>query len=169
MFSRIRWVPMGLLCAGLMGAGVALAGSNSEHGSLVGFLQGTRDTRTIAPAPAPRATGLGTVRLDDSGMQADDFVIYAHMWQKNTAELGPLGRYQLELVARRLRNTAFPVVIETSHDDKLDMARRDMLISMLGSRGFHEPGRIVVGYSEECNNSGSFGVSQSAHTVNTGR
>jgi hypothetical protein len=149
MFSRSRWFSIGVVCAGLWCAPMVQA---REHGSLANVLQGYCDTRPhIAPGAEPPIALTSTTpdKVENGGTQADDFVVYTHMWQKNSAELGPLGRYQLELIARRLRGVSFPVVIETSHDEKLDMARRDMLISLLGARGFHDPSRVVVAYSEE--------------------
>ncbi|HEV3190461.1 MAG TPA: hypothetical protein VGY54_08185, partial [Polyangiaceae bacterium] len=106
---------------------------------------------TAAPAAAPAqavvATIVAPLKADEMpAAAADDFVIYTHMWQKNKAELGALGRYQLELIARRIKTVNFPVVIEMSHDDKLDSARRDMVISLLGQRGFHDPKRVIVAF-----------------------
>jgi hypothetical protein len=121
-----------------------------EHGSLISFLQVRSDVRTpVATVAAPKVTTTQALKVDDTGLQADDFVIYHHMWQKNGTELGPLGRYQLEMIARRFQSTSFPLVIESSHDDKLDCTRRDMIISLLGSRGFHNPQRVIVASPEE--------------------
>src|SRR5438552_603709 len=84
----------------VVGVPASLAGSNREHGSLVNFIQGIYDTRPHNAPPAESNTPwTAPVQRDDGSMQADDFVIYTHMWQKNSAELGPLGRYQLELIA----------------------------------------------------------------------
>jgi hypothetical protein len=156
MRSLRSWMSIGVACAGIAAAGVAQvaqAGPVREHGCLVTFWQSHFD---MPPQPAPAVAlpataivGITPTKVEEMPAQADDFVIYGHMWQKNSAELGPLGRYQLELIARRLQNVTFPVVIETSHDDKLDAARRDMVISLLGSRGMHDPKRVVVAYSEE--------------------
>jgi hypothetical protein len=138
----------------MAGAGTAQAQPIREHGCLMTLLQGHTDTptpapttvSTAAPPQAVVATAVAPLKAEEMPAVADDFVIYTHMWQKNKAELGALGRYQLELVARRIKTVNFPVVIEMSHDDKLDSARRDMVISLLGQRGFHDPKRIIVAF-----------------------
>ncbi len=163
MISQRSWITMGLLCAGMAAAGTAKAQQIRDHSSLMTFLQGHTDTTTTAPAPALKipsattpvaapsqavvATVVAPLKVDEMpAAAADDFVIYTHMWQKNKSELCALGRYQLELIARRIKTVNFPVVIEMSHDDKLDNARRDMVISLLGQRGFHDPKRVIVAF-----------------------
>ncbi len=143
-----RWLAMGLVGAAMaLGSGVQ-AGSNLEHGCLINFLQGRCDKcAQVAPTTPPAPCCVVRVcKTQYVGAETDDFVIYNHMWQKNTSELGSLGRYQLDLIARRLAAVPAPVVIETARDDKLDAARRDMVISLLGSRGFTDPKRVIVAY-----------------------
>src|SRR5262249_40280429 len=78
--------------------------------------------------------------------ESDDFVLYNHMWCKGGTDLGPLGRYQLELMAKRLPTVPFPVVIATSKDAALDQARREVVVAQLAAWGFTDPTRVVVAY-----------------------
>jgi hypothetical protein len=48
-----------------------------------------------------------------------------------------------------MRVASYPVIIDSCHDDKLDAARRDTVISLLGSRGFHDTKRVMVACPEE--------------------
>src|SRR5262245_12689100 len=99
--------------------------------------------------PAPPGTYVNKFIEIQSGIaEADDFVLYKHMWFKAGTELGPLGRYQLDLISRRLANVPFPVVIETSKNDNLDQQRREIIASLLAARGFTDPSRVIVAYPQ---------------------
>ena len=97
--------------------------------------------------PAPPGTYVnGVFRVQDTLAEADDFVLYKHMWFRNGIQLGPLGRYQLDLISRRLPTVPFPVVIETSGNDQLDEARRQVIINMMAMRGLSDTSRIIVAF-----------------------
>ena len=97
--------------------------------------------------PAPIGTYLNRfIEIQDANAEADDFVIYKHMWFRGGKELGPLGKYQLDLIAKRLSSVPFPVVIATSKDESLDDARREAITSMLAARGFADATRVIVAY-----------------------
>jgi hypothetical protein len=97
--------------------------------------------------PAPPGTYVNKFIEIQSGIaEQDDFVLYKHMWYKAGTELGPLGRYQLDLISRRLATVPFPVVIETSKNDSIDEQRRDIIVSLLAARGFNDPSRVIVAY-----------------------
>lgn len=97
--------------------------------------------------PAPAGTYVNKFIEIQSGIaEQDDFVLYKHMWYKAGTELGPLGRYQLDLISRRLANVPFPVVIETTKNDSIDEQRRDIIVSLLAARGFNDPSRVIVAY-----------------------
>src|SRR5262245_41595317 len=99
--------------------------------------------------PAPLGTYVNKFIEIQSGIaEADDFVLYKHMWYRAGTELGPLGRYQLDLISRRLANVPFPVVIETSKNDNLDQQRREIIASLLAARGFTDPSRVIVAYPQ---------------------
>src|SRR5689334_17421380 len=50
--------------------------------------------------PAPSGTYVNRwAHLQTSKAQLDDFVIYQHMWYRGGTELGPMGRYWLDLSA----------------------------------------------------------------------
>jgi hypothetical protein len=97
--------------------------------------------------PAPAGTYVNRwFFLQDQKAELDDFVIYQNMWHRGGTELGPMGRYYLDLIANRLPRTPFPIVIETSLDDRLDEARREVLITLLERRGLTDPTRVIVAY-----------------------
>jgi hypothetical protein len=97
--------------------------------------------------PAPPGTYVNKFIEIQSGIaEADDFVLYKHMWYRAGTELGPLGRYQLDLISRRLANVPFPVVIETSKNDSLDEQRREIIVALLAARGFTDSSRVVVAF-----------------------
>lgn len=104
---------------------------------------------TIPPGaqPAPPGTYVnGFIKVQDTLAETDDFVIYKHMWYRGGKELGPLGRYQLDLISKRLAHVPFPVVIATSKNDELDEARREVILNLLSMRGFNDPSRVIVAY-----------------------
>src|SRR5262245_4852589 len=99
--------------------------------------------------PAPLGTYVNKfIEIQTGIAEADDFVLYKHMWYRAGTELGPLGRYQLDLITRRLPNVPFPVVIETSKNDNLDQQRREIIASLLAARGFTDPSRVIVAYPQ---------------------
>jgi hypothetical protein len=97
--------------------------------------------------PAPPGTYVNKfIKIQAGKAETDDFVIYKHMWYRGGTQLGPLGRYQLDLITHRLSTVPFPVVIETNKDDTLDAARRDVIVALLQARGFTDPDRVIVAY-----------------------
>jgi hypothetical protein len=97
--------------------------------------------------PAPPGTYVHKFIEIQSGVaEADDFVLYKHMWYRAGTELGPLGRYQLDSISRRLATVPFPVVIETSKNDSIDEQRREIIVNLLAARGFTDPSRVIVAY-----------------------
>src|SRR5262245_33366191 len=89
-------------------------------------------TIPLAAQPAPAGTYINKyIQIQETKAEMDDFVFYKHMWYKGGTILGPLGRYQLDLMTARLAETPFPVVIETSKNEKLDEQRRDVILALL--------------------------------------
>lgn len=127
-----------LLVAGLLGFGLS-CNAASAGDRCPNIPPGTQ--------PAPPGTYVNKfIHIQAGKAETDDFVLYKHMWFRGGTELGPLGRYQLDLITRRLATVPFPVVIETSKDDKLDADRRDVIVSLLNARGFTDPDRVIVAY-----------------------
>lgn len=81
-----------------------------------------------------------------SKAEADDFVIYNNMWYMGGTTLGPLGKYQLDMIARRLNREPFPVVIATSKDPAVDQARREAVLATLAQVGFADPTRVIIAF-----------------------
>ncbi len=53
--------------------------------------------------PAPAGTYVNRwIFLQDQKAEMDDFVIYQNMWFRGGTELGPMGRYYIDLIANRL-------------------------------------------------------------------
>ena len=97
--------------------------------ALLGIVQAGAKTESIVHLGNPYAGGAATgtyinkiIQIQDSKAEMDDFVIYKHMWYMGGTQLGPLGRYQLDLIAKRLPTVPFPVVVATSKNDGLDEA-----------------------------------------------
>jgi hypothetical protein len=101
--------------------------------------------RSAQPAPAGSYIAR-FIKIQETKAEQDDFVIYKHMWFRGGTELGPLGRYQLEMIMARLPGVPFPVVIETSKNDKLDEQRRQVIVAYLGLRGFGDASRVLVAF-----------------------
>ena len=90
--------------------------------------------RRAQPAPSGTYTNRWAF-LQEQKAELDDFVIYQNQWFRGGTELGPMGRYYLDLIANRMARHPMPIVIETSRDDRLDEARREVLITLLERRG----------------------------------
>jgi len=150
MFSLRHWLLTGCVCAGMTCTSVALAQPCCGHGALGDFLHGYNDPCANIPPgtqPAPPGTYINKLfKIQAAKAEMDDFVIYRHMWLNNGTELGPLGRYQMDLITRRLPTVPFPVVVETAKEDKIDSVRRDVILSLLAPRGFNDPQRVIVAY-----------------------
>jgi hypothetical protein len=151
MLRRHQW-----LCASLLGTGLTLTGpahgQEIEGGTMIGAGPGRVHCdrcANIPPGvqPAPPGTYVNKfIHVQAAKAETDDFVLYKHMWFNGGTELGPLGRYQLDLITRRLPTVPFPVVIETSKDDQLDSQRRGVIVALLRARGFTDPDRVIVAY-----------------------
>lgn len=97
--------------------------------------------------PAPPGTYVNLfIKVQETNAETDDFVIHKHMWYKGGTELGPMGRYQLDQIVRRLPEVPFPVVIATSANDALDEARREVIINCLAARGIADPSRVIIAF-----------------------
>jgi hypothetical protein len=147
------WILPSALC--LLGwAGAARAqhcgwGCGYGHGHGAGSPWHIDNCATIPrrAQPAPPGTYVNRwTHLQETKAEMDDFVLYRHMWHRGGVELGPLGRYQLDMISNRLPGVPFPVVIETSLDDRLDEARREVVLTLLQRRGFEDATRVIVAF-----------------------
>jgi hypothetical protein len=106
---------------------------------------------TIPPGAQPALCGTYVnqfIHIQETKAEMDDFVLYKHMWFRGGTELGPLGRYQIDMIVKRLPGVPFPVVIETSKNESLDNARRETIVTMLAARGLTDKSRIIVAYPQ---------------------
>src|SRR2546430_1489881 len=129
-----------ILSAWMLAAGLALPGlvradgDCSECATRFGRLKRAWCVNNCAnipkgAQPAPAGTYLNRfVEIQTGLAEQDDFVLYKHMWYRGGTELGPLGRFQLDLIAKRLATVPFPVVVATSKNDALDETRRQVVI-----------------------------------------
>jgi hypothetical protein len=101
--------------------------------------------RRAQPAPSGTYTNRWAF-LQEQKAELDDFVIYQNQWFRGGTELGPMGRYYLDMIANRMARHPMPIVIETSRDDRLDEARREVLITLLERRGLRDPSRVIVAF-----------------------
>ena len=133
----------------LLGVSLAVPAARAGEGNNRWYCINNCATIPKGAQPAPLGTYVNKFIEIQSGIaEADDFVLYKHMWYRAGTELGPLGRYQLDLISRRLANVPFPVVIETTKNDSLDQQRRDIIVSLLAARGFSDPSRVVVAFPQ---------------------
>jgi hypothetical protein len=134
----------------LVGLGLALPALISGCASCDG--PGLDRCPSIPPGAMPQPPGAFVQRLDTMQIdkaEADDFVIYKHEWYMGGKELGPYGRYHLQLIARRLPSVPFPVMIQVAEDAALNEARRKAVVQMLQSAGLTDAEqRVVLGYPE---------------------
>lgn len=98
--------------------------------------------------PAP----LGTYVNEHNRRQAekaelDDFVFYNYEFNEEGTALGPAGCRHVIQVAMRLKgNAPFPVIIESTGFDKIDQARRALIVSRLGTAGVADADqRVMIG------------------------
>lgn len=107
---------------------------------------------SIPPGFMPQPNGTYVRRIQDAQSmkaEADDFVIYKHEWYLGGTELGPYGRYHLQLIAHRLPMVPFPVVIQTTVDAKLNELRRAEIVKALTAAGLVDvEQRVIVGFPE---------------------
>ena len=96
MTHRLRLIQAGLLGAALAFPAAATAG---DKGGKCGKGWLSVDNCATIPKgalPAPNGTYVNAfIKVQETNAEADDFVIYKHMWFRGGKELGPLGRYQL--------------------------------------------------------------------------
>lgn len=81
--------------------------------------------------------------------EADDFVFYRNEFYMDGSQLGPYGQYHARLVATRLNQVPFPVLIQAVPDARLNEQRRQTVIAALKRAGYDdiEP-RVIVGFPE---------------------
>jgi hypothetical protein len=147
MKRKYRWFHAWILGAGLALPGAAQAGDGCCGCGRPWFH--IDNCATVPPGAQPVLAGTyidNFIRIQEGKAEQDDFVIYRHMWFKGGNELGPLGRYQLDLITKRLEKDPFPIVIETSKNDAVDEARREVIVTQLAARGFTDPTRVIVAF-----------------------
>lgn len=100
--------------------------------------------------PAPSGTYVNQiVNVQAMKAEADDFVVYKHEWYMGGTELGPYGRYHINLMVQRLATVPFPVMLQADADSAVNEARRQMLIYYLSLAGMPDAEhRVVVGFPE---------------------
>jgi hypothetical protein len=146
MAIKLRWVHSLVLGAGLASPSLLSAGERCLYP-----FRCIDNCSTIPPGsqPAPNGTYMNRIiHIQETKAEMDDFVIYKHMWYRGGKELGPFGKYQLDMITHRLPSVPFPVVVETSKNDGLDEARREIIINLLAQRGLADPSRVIVAFSQ---------------------
>jgi hypothetical protein len=134
--------------AWVLGAGLACPGAVLATGPITRCID---NCATIPPGAQPALCGTYVnqfIHIQETKAEMDDFVLYKHMWFRGGTELGPLGRYQMDMIVKRLPGVPFPVVIETSKNEALDNARRETIVTMLAARGLTDKSRIIVAFPQ---------------------
>lgn len=81
--------------------------------------------------------------------EADDFVFYRHEFYMDGKELGPYGQYHLRLIANRLNQVPFPVLIQAVPDARLNEQRRQTVVAALKKAGHEDiESRVIIGFPE---------------------
>jgi hypothetical protein len=145
MNAKRLWILAWVLGAGLACPSAVLATGNGPITRCID------NCATIPPGAQPALCGTYVnqfIHIQETKAEMDDFVLYKHMWFRGGTELGPLGRYQVDMIVKRLPGVPFPVVIETSKNEALDNARREVIVTMLASRGLKDKSRIIVAYPQ---------------------
>jgi hypothetical protein len=145
MNAKRPWIHACVLGAGLAYPGAVLASGNGPITRCID------NCATIPYGAQPALCGTYVnqfIHIQETKAEMDDFVLYKHMWFRGGAELGPLGRYQVDMIVKRLPSVPFPVVIETSKNEALDNARREAIATMLAARGLTDKTRIIVAYPQ---------------------
>jgi len=103
----------------------------------------------ITPGAIPAKTGTQTCQWQ--GAQADraeagKYVINQSEWFMGGKTLGPDGRRHVELIAKQVSQTPYPVVISLSDNDDLNEARRQIVVEKLAEAGLADADqRVVIG------------------------
>src|SRR5215813_6013738 len=96
----LKWT---LIPGCLLGASLALPEAQAGGSSNRWFNVYNCATIPKGAQPAPLGTYVNKfIEIQTGIAEADDFVLYKHMWYRAGTELGPLGRYQFDLISRRL-------------------------------------------------------------------
>lgn len=91
--------------------------------------------------------------------RADSYVFYRYEWALETAQLTDWGRRHLSRVLSTVHRESFPVIIESSGDERLDDARRRVIIAALAQHELDYPERrVVVAHPNALDISGDEGV-----------
>jgi len=105
---------------------------------------------TIAPGAIPPPSGthlreINTVQAINA--EADRFVIYNMEWAFDRPGLGPYGQYHLTMIAQHLLTVPFPVLIQQTADEALDLARRAQIVAYLSACGIENAdARVIIGF-----------------------
>jgi hypothetical protein len=106
----------------------------------------------IQPGAIPEPPQTTVRRIFDTQAakaEADDFVFYRHEFYMDGSQLGPYGQYHARLIANRLNEVPFPVLIQAVTDPKLNEQRRQSVIAALRRAGFEDiDQRVIVGFPE---------------------
>jgi hypothetical protein len=145
MAMKSRWVH-----SLVVGATLASAEAGRAHDSWLfrplHFIDNC-STIPLGALPAPLGTYVNRfIHIQETKAEMDDFVIYKHMWYMGGKELGPYGKYVLDMIVHRLPSVPFPVVIETSKNPALDEQRLQIIIDLLAQRGINDPSRVIIAY-----------------------
>ena len=103
----------------------------------------------ITPGAIPAKTGTQTCQWQAAQAdraEAGKYVINQSEWFMGGKTLGPDGRRHVELIAKRVSQTPYPVVISISDNDDLDAARRQIIVDKLTCAGLTDADeRVVIG------------------------
>ncbi len=106
----------------------------------------------ITPGAIPQPSGTYAcqwIHAESARAEQDKFVIYQYEWSADGTKLTPFGQEHLARIAQGLCQAPFPVVIEPSSDEAVNVSRRVAVVEALASCPVPiSPERVVMGRSE---------------------
>jgi hypothetical protein len=106
----------------------------------------------IPPGAIPQPCGTYACQWINSEMaraEQDYFVIFQYEWAADPTKLSPFGQKHVAQLARRIDRVTFPIVIESSPDESVNLARQAAVLDALAkSQVMINPERVIVGQSE---------------------
>lgn len=133
-------------------------------GALIAVSAGCREQKSEDIPPGAMPLPLGSSVREFNHRQAtkgraDSYVFYRYEWSLETAQLTDWGRRHLSRVLSTVHRESFPVIIETSGDERLDEARRRVIIAALAQHQLDYPERrVLVSHPNSLDISGDEGV-----------
>jgi uncharacterized membrane protein YgcG len=101
-----------------------------------GCQSGQKPCNDITPGAIPQPNGTYAcqwIHAETARADQDNFVVYQYEWSADATKLTQFGLEHVARIAQGLSQTAYPVVIERSADQRLDEIRRMAVLEALAN------------------------------------